>query len=94
MVSSSSHQSALQPSPDVVSRQLGDGAVLVHLTTNRVFQLNETGARVWELIAAGRTRAEIAEQLVVEFDVSGDEATRTLEPLLESLRADGLLRPW
>ena len=47
------------PNPDVVSRRLGDDTVLVHLKTNRIFALNPTGARFWELLLEGMNRGEI-----------------------------------
>jgi hypothetical protein len=40
----------LRPEDDVVSRRLEDEVVLVHLRTNRIYKLNETGARLWELL--------------------------------------------
>ena len=83
----------VQPSPDVVSRRLGDSAVLVHLETNRVFELNETGARVWELLREGRTCEQIVERLVAEFDVEPGQASSTLLELLGDLRREGLLQP-
>ena len=45
----------LRPNPDVIARHLGDGAVLVHIPTNQVYELNHTGARVWELMAGAYT---------------------------------------
>jgi hypothetical protein len=38
------------PHPNVVARRLDDTIVLVHLDTSRIFTLNPTGSRVWELI--------------------------------------------
>ena len=35
------------------------GGVLVNLRTNRIFELNATGMRAWELIGEGHTRGEI-----------------------------------
>jgi hypothetical protein len=83
----------VQPSPDVVSRRLGDSAVLVHLETNRVFELNETGARVWELLHDGLTCEQIADRLAAEFEVDHDRAASTVLELVSDLRREGLLRP-
>ena len=41
---------------DAVSNRLGDGGVVVNLRTNRIFELNATGMRAWELIGDGHTR--------------------------------------
>ena len=51
------------PSPDVVARRVDDEVVLVNLQTNRIFALNSTGARFWELLEGGADRVEIEETL-------------------------------
>src|SRR5215207_8182687 len=43
----------LRLDPNVVAQRIGDDVVLVHLRTNRIFELNATGGRVWALLAAG-----------------------------------------
>lgn len=83
----------VQPSPDVVSRRLGDTAVLVHLGTNRIFELNETGARVWELLSEGLSCDQILDRLVADFDVERDDADRALHELLRELSRESLLLP-
>ena len=81
--------SALQPSKDVVSRRLGDATVLVHLPTNRIFELNDTGARIWDLIAEGRD--DVAAVLTAEFPVDRAAADAAVENLVAQLRAERLL---
>ena len=48
----------LRQSPDAVSNRLGEGGVVVNLRTNRIFELNATGMRAWELIGEGHTRGK------------------------------------
>jgi hypothetical protein len=81
----------VRPSQDVVFRHLEDEAVLVHLGTNRIYSLNSTGARFWELLAGGRDRSEIKEQLLSEFDVSVEQLEEEIEALLASLVSEGLV---
>jgi len=81
----------VQPSQDVVSRRLGDTTVLVHLPTNRIFELNDTGGRIWELLTGGSTRDQVVDRLVTEFDIARDDATAALNDLLDDLSAAGLL---
>ena len=59
----------LRQGPDAVSNRLGDGGVVVNLRTNRIFELNATGMRVWELIGEGHTRDEFERRLEDEFEV-------------------------
>lgn len=80
------------PSPDVVSRRLGDEVVLVHLKTNRIFSLSPTGARFWELLSEGRSRPEIEQALLAEYDVSQAEVSAEIDSLMRSLQAEQLVR--
>jgi len=83
----------LQVMPDVVARQLPDGAVLVHLPSSRIFELNVTGARIWALIVDGLTGEAIVSRLVEEFDIDRQRAEEEVLPLLEELAREGLLAP-
>jgi hypothetical protein len=67
------------PHPNVVSRRVHDEVVLVHLDTNRIYSLNATAARFWELIADGCTRAEAEAQLAETFDVDDSELAREVD---------------
>ena len=80
------------PSPDVVSRRLGDEVVLVHLKSNRIFALSPSGARFWELLSDGRTRPEIEACLLEEYDVSRDEVSVEIDLLVRALEDEGLVQ--
>jgi hypothetical protein len=80
------------PSPDVVSRRVGNETVLVHLRTNQIFALNETGARFWELLTEGKSRAEVEQQLQEEYEVSREDLARELEALLLRLEGERLVQ--
>ena len=81
----------LRPSADVVARQLGDSAVLIRLTTNRIYELNPTGARIWELVGSGADVSSILATLIDEFDGSSDTIRSEAEDLVRDLLAEGLL---
>ena len=80
-----------RPRPDVVSRRLDDQAVLVNLRTNRIFELNRTGARFWELLGDGSSESQIVEALRSEFDVPQEELEREVRALIESLLKEDLI---
>jgi len=82
---------ALQISAETVSRHFGDDVVLVHLQTNRIYSLNQTGARVWSLLTDGHDRESIVALLAGEFDVSSGTLTHEVEALLTSLREERLV---
>jgi len=84
---------ALRPSPDVVFRSLDDEAVLVHLGTNRIYSLNPTGARFWELLTDGCPDVEIKRTLMKEFDVPPETLEAEIDALLRSLESEGLVTP-
>ena len=79
------------PSADVVFRKLGDAAVLVHLGTNDIFELNDTGVRIWDLVLQQLPEDDIVRTLVEEFDVDETPARRESGALIEELRRRGLL---
>lgn len=80
------------PSPDVVSRRLGDEVVLVHLRTNRIFALSPTGARFWELLTDGKSRTEIEGELLREYEVAPEDVSAEIDSLVRTLEAEQLLR--
>ncbi len=82
----------LRPSPDVVSRRLDDEVVLVHLRTNHIYSLNQTGARLWELLQTGDDRERIERRMLEEFEVEAADLRREIEELLASLEAEQLVR--
>lgn len=81
----------LRPSKDVVFRVLEDEAVLVHLETNRIYSLNPSGARFWQLFADGWGQTEIRRELCREFDVSAEQVDAEIDGLLASLESEGLV---
>lgn len=86
-----SSPSGLRPSPDVAVRRLGDGGVLVHLSSNRIFETNATGMRIWELLVEGLDRPALLDRLQEEFAVDADEAGRELDTFVRALRDEQFL---
>ena len=81
----------VRPASDVVSRRVGDDVVLISLATNRIYELNVTGARLWELMSSGSTPDTTIAQIVREFDVTPDVASTELDTLMNMLRTEGLI---
>lgn len=65
--------------------------MLVHLQTNRIFEVNATGLRIWELIGEGRTLPEIEAVLQNEFDVRPERLREELVTLVGELAREGLV---
>jgi hypothetical protein len=83
----------LLPTPveDVVYRELNGEIVLVHLGTDRIYALNETGARFWQLLAAGGDRTAISVQLLDEFAVEPAKLDAEIDALVADLARAGLV---
>ena len=81
----------LKPNPGVIAKRLDEVAVLVDVSTNRIFELNHTGARVWELMGEGFDKEQIVHHLVHEFDADLPIVTSEVDSLLGRLQIEGLL---
>jgi hypothetical protein len=81
----------LSISPDAVSRRLADEVVVVNLKSNRIFSLNPTGARYWELLESGTERDQIESKLAEEFDVESSQLSREIAELEAKLLEEGLV---
>jgi hypothetical protein len=74
-----------QINPEAVANRMGDQVVLVHIGTDRIFELNSTAARIWDLLSLGNSREEIQKQIREEFQISDVLAAQQTEELLSSL---------
>jgi Coenzyme PQQ synthesis protein D (PqqD) len=83
---------AWRVSPEVVSQRLDDEVILVDLRSDRVYALNGTAARVWELVVSGRSIAGIERKLVREFAVSPARLRQSVTRLLSMLERRKLVR--
>lgn len=77
--------------PEALARRLGPEMVVVHLGSNRIFELNETAARWWELCAEGLSADEARAALLAEYDVAPAQLDQEIRTLTAALAAEGLL---
>ena len=80
----------------VVSRTIRDQVILVPIRKRAgdlesIYTLNETAARIWELINGERTVGEILNTLCEEYDVTPETATEELNNLISLLKGIGVL---
>ncbi len=81
----------LKPSTEIVARRLGDSAVLIRLATDKIYELNGTGARVWDLLQIGSSVETIVERLTREFDEPSDVIRADVAALVQRLMEEGLI---
>jgi len=82
--------------PHVVSRSIAGEMILVPIRKNvgdmeSIYTLNETAARVWEMIDGKRSTEEIQNQMIKEFDIDPTQAEQDLVELIENLLEIGVL---
>ena len=80
----------------IVSRKIADEFILVPIRQNvgdleSIYTLNETAARIWELIDGKVKVRDIRERIVKEFEVTPEEAEKDIIEHLQQLeRIDGI----
>lgn len=80
-------------SPDVVFTKLdATEAVLLDLTTQCYYSLNETGITVWELLTEPHTLSEVVVALTSHYEVDAKTARSFADSFLSDLSHDGLVR--
>ena len=80
----------------MVARRIRDEVMLVPILNNAadiqsLFTLNETAARVWELIDGNNQEEDIVRTLVAEHEVDPDQAQADLSSLLSELKEIGAI---
>ena len=83
---------SLRHNPEVVAQRLGDEAVVVHLRTNLVYELNHSAARLWELIGEGCDLAGIEERLLLEYEVDRTQLAGEIEQMLAEFKGEDLVK--
>ena len=78
---------------DVAWRRVDDEVLVLHLRTGYYYSLNETGARLWEELAAGTGFSSACAVLAREFAVEADAARADAEAVLAELCRENLLCP-
>ena len=81
----------IQFSPDVLFQDLEGEAVLLHITTERYYGLDQVGVRFWHLLQTHGAIEPVVQQALTEFEV--DEATlrQDLDVFLSEFEAAGLI---
>lgn len=70
---------------------MNGSAVLVQLDTNRIYELNATGARIWSLLEQGLDRRGITSHLCEEFAASTTDVEQEVNDLLAQLTSEELI---
>jgi len=75
----------------VVVDRLGDSMVAVQLGTDKIFDLNETAARLVELLGEGRTAGEAADVIAGEYDATAEAVRQDVVSTVSTLITESVL---
>lgn len=73
------------------SRIIAGEAIVLTPMDSKIHSLNETGSRIWELLADEPTVGEIVAQIHSEFKVSEEQARADVIAFIEELTAKGII---
>ena len=74
-----------------LSTMLADEVIILGLDDSMYYGLSGTGARIWELLQAPRTIADIVTTIAEEFEVDRGRVEADLDVLLDELQSRGLI---
>jgi hypothetical protein len=70
---------------DMVWTDLGDEVVILKLDSGIHFGLGQVGARIWRLIADGRTPQEVLQTITAEYETTGEPVEQDIEEPISEL---------
>ena len=73
------------------SRIIAGEAIILTPQDSKIRNLNETGSRIWELLAEKPTVGDIIQRIHAEFDVNEAQAQSDVMAFLEQMMAKGLV---
>ena len=78
---------------EVLARQVGEETVMLDLAQGAYYGLDPVGARMWQLLAGGKTLAEVCDAIAEEYDAPRAAIERDLLALADDLMKQGLIAP-
>lgn len=79
------------PNREVIAQRMGSELILLHLGSQKFYELNATAARLWELLEDGAAVDAAVIQLTKEYAVSEDRVAEEARGVLTELVKHDLL---
>jgi hypothetical protein len=76
---------------DLAWRTVDDEMIAIDVRDSTYLTANDSGALLWNALAAGTTEDELASSLVAAYGIDADTAAADVERFLTDLRERGLL---
>ncbi|HEX8263466.1 MAG TPA: PqqD family protein [Allosphingosinicella sp.] len=83
----------LRREENVIVAEVDGKPRLLNLRSWTYLALNDTGERIWALLAEPKDRAALLRRLADEFDAPAETIARDLDSFLGELREQGFLAP-
>jgi len=77
--------------PDVLSQQVSGETVLLDLSGENYFGLDNIGTRIWQLLQEHSDLQKVYDTMLEEYDVEGEELEKDLEEIITNLAEAGLI---
>jgi hypothetical protein len=77
--------------PNILSKRLGEELILINLETDRIYSLNLTGAKAWEIIEDTKDLDLVKIGLLDQFDVTPELLDEELDRIINALVAEGFI---
>jgi len=84
---------SFSPSPEVSWKWANEEIVLLNLARSRYLVFEGAAGRMWELLCAGKSAAEIGSAILEEFETTDSVVERELDTFISELCADGWVVP-
>lgn len=82
---------SLQQNPEILASALGNETVMMSMSRNKYYGLDDVGSRIWELLAQPQTPSELCAALQLEFAVESETCQREVSQFLQQLLNEGML---
>ena len=77
--------------PDVEWQKVDDEVVVLDLGQSVYLGVNDTGAVLWPMVAAGSSQERLVDELTSRFGIDDDRARADVAAFVERLRSHSLL---
>lgn len=74
-------------------RTVEEEVLALDLPRESYLGVNRSGSKLWQILAEGATKEELAQALVDSYGIAHEDASRDVSAFLEALREQGLLEP-
>jgi hypothetical protein len=77
--------------PDLITTQLGDGAVIMDIARGDFIELSRSAAQLWELLETPATMDRLCALLLERYEVQASLCARQVEAWVAQMQTRGLL---